>query len=162
MGNSTRYDIPGSEETQFPGARAVGAVTPQERFEVSVRVRAKPGAKDAADTRDDTLPAQRHYLSREEDAAAQGSDPRDLAKVAAFAHANGLAVVESSADRRTVVLSGTAAQFEKAFDVHLQQYEYNGGTYRGRSGTISVPAELAGTVEGVFGLDNRPQAEPHL
>jgi hypothetical protein len=27
---------------------------------------------------------------------------------------------------------------------------------------ISVPAELAGTVEGVFGLDNRPQAKPHL
>jgi len=49
-----------------------------------------------------------------------------------------------------------------AFDVRLQQYEHDGGTYRGRNGPISVPAELAGIVEGVFGLDDRPQATPHF
>jgi kumamolisin len=146
----------------MPSARAVGAVAPQERIEVSVLVRAKPGANDAQDALADTPPAQRHYLSREEFAAAHGADPQDLAKVVVFAQAHGLAVVDSSARRRTITLSGTAAQFEKAFDVHLQQYEHDAGTYRSRSGAISVPAELAGIVEGVFGLDNRPQARPHV
>ncbi|MBV9890937.1 MAG: S8/S53 family peptidase, partial [Rhizobacter sp.] len=160
--SSSRYTIPGSERSPMPGARAVGPVTPQERIEVSVRVRANPAAREAGDALADTPPAQRHYLSREAYAAAHGSDPHDLAKVAAFAQAHGLAVVESSAERRTVVLSGTAAQFEKAFDVHLQHYEHDAGTYRGRSGTISVTAELAGIVEGVFGLDDRPQAKPHF
>ena len=156
----TRYVIPGSEEPPMLGARVVGPVNPQQRIEVSVLVRARPGA-GAGNALADTPPAQRHYLSREQYGASEGADPHDLAKVAAFALANGLTVVESNADRRTVTLRGTAAQLEKAFDVRLQQYEYNAGTYRDRSGEISVPADLTGIVEGVFGLDNRPQANPH-
>jgi kumamolisin len=31
-----------------------------------------------------------------------------------------------------------------------------------RSGTIQIPAPLSGIIEGVFGLDNRPQAKPHF
>jgi kumamolisin len=31
-----------------------------------------------------------------------------------------------------------------------------------RSGTIQIPAALSGIIEGVFGLDNRPQAKPHF
>jgi kumamolisin len=146
----------------MPGARSVGAVTPQERIEVSVRVRAKPGAKESDEALGDTPPAARRYLSREEWAAAHGADAQDLAKVAAFAHAHGLVVVDSNAPRRTVVLSGTATQMEAAFGVKLEQFEHDAGTYRGRSGTISVPGDLAGIVEGVFGLDNRPQANPHF
>ena len=158
---SSRHVIRGTEEPRRPDSRAVGAVNPQERIEVSVLVRARPGAKVAGDALTDTPPSQRHYLSRGQEAAADGADPRDLAKVGAFAQAHGLAVVDSSADRRTVMLSGTAAQLEKAFGVRLQHDEGDGGSYRGPGGAISVPAELAGIVEGVFGLDNRPQATSH-
>ena len=35
-------------------------------------------------------------------------------------------------------------------------------TYRGRTGTLSVPAEIAPDVEAVLGLDNRPQVRPGL
>ena len=160
--SSSRYTIPGSERAPLPGARSVGAVTPQERIEVSVRVRAKPGAKEPDEALGDTPLAARRYLSREEWAAAHGADTQDLAKVAAFAHAHGLVVVDSNAPRRTVVLSGTATQMEAAFGVKLEQFEHDAGTYRGRSGTISVPGDPAGIVEGVFGLDNRPQAKPHF
>jgi kumamolisin len=34
--------------------------------------------------------------------------------------------------------------------------------YRARSGPLTVPAELADVVTGVFGIDDRPQAHPHL
>src|SRR5262249_25984671 len=37
-----------------------------------------------------------------------------------------------------------------------------GGSYRGRTGSIHVPTEIHDIVEGVFGLDNRPQAKPHF
>jgi kumamolisin len=46
--------------------------------------------------------------------------------------------------------------------VQLQQMEHPGGTYRGRTGAISVPPELDRIVEAVLGLDNRPQATPHF
>src|SRR6202043_2384985 len=50
----------------------------------------------------------------------------------------------------------------KAFEVKLKQYEPPTGQYRGRIGEIHIPADLQDVVEGVFGLDNRPQAKPHF
>ena len=160
----SRYTLPGSQCRAIAGARAAAPVLPDERIEVSVRLRAKPGARDldAGGALADRPPAARSYLSRGEFAARHGAAKTDIAKVAAFAKAHGLAVVESSAPRRTVVLSGTAAAMSAAFGVTLKQFAHDGGTYRGRTGAISVPGALAGIVEGVFGLDNRPQASPHF
>ena len=160
-----RHIIPGSERAAVPGAKSVAAATPDERFEVTVRLRSMSptrGSDDAGATHDDAPPAQRQYQSREQYAARHGADPQDIAKIAAFATAHQLVVVESNAARRSVVLSGTAATLGAAFGVTLQQFEHDGGTYRGRTGSISVPADLAGVVEGVFGLDDRPQASPHF
>ena len=161
---TNRHIIPGSERSVMPGAKAVGAVTPDERFEVTVRLRSKAPTRSLVDSsaQADKLPAQRQYLSREAYAASHGADPQDIAKLTAFAQAHQLVVVESNAARRSVVLSGTAATLGAAFGATLQQYEHDGGTYRGRTGSISVPADLAGVVEGVFGLDDRPQASPHF
>ncbi len=161
---SKRHIIPGSDRQPVSGARPVAPVSPEERFEVTLRLRPKAPLASAAPENffGDVHPGQRKYLSREEHAARFGADDQDLAKVAAFAQAHGLVVVESSAARRSVVLSGLAPAFNAAFGVDLQQYEHDGGTYRGRSGTISVPTDLADIVVGVFGLDNRPVAAPHL
>ena len=159
-----RHVVPGSERRALPGARAAAPVLPDERIEVSVRVRARPGARDldAGGALADRPPAERRYLSRDEFAARHGAAAADMAKVKAFAKAHDLAVVEASAARRTLVLAGTARAMCKAFDVTLCQFEHDGGTYRGRTGPITVPADLAGIVEGVFGLDDRPQASPHF
>jgi kumamolisin len=161
---STRHVLEGSEKQALPGAKAVGSTRPDERIEVTLRLRQKSPMRDADAARltADLHPGQRRYLTRDEHAAAHGADPQDIAKVAEFAKACGLVVVESSAARRSVVLSGDAKSLGAAFGVTLQQFEHERGTYRGRAGPISVPGDLAGIVEGVFGLDNRPQAEPHF
>jgi len=160
--SSSRHIVPGTDREPIAGSRSIGPVAPQERIEVSVLVRPRPGARAPDETTGDQLPRDRSYPSRDAYAAEHGAADADLAKVAAFAHAHSLVVVESNAARRTVVVSGSAAQMAAAFDVRLQQYEHDNGTYRGRTGPISVPAELAGIVEGVFGLDDRPQAMPHF
>jgi len=46
--------------------------------------------------------------------------------------------------------------------VTLAQYEYPGGSYRGRTGAVHVPKELTGIVEAVLGLDDRPIAKAHF
>ncbi len=61
-----------------------------------------------------------------------------------------------------MLLSGSVAQFNDAFGVDLQQFEHDGGSYRGRTGSIHLPDELNGVVTTVLGLDNRPQARPHF
>src|SRR5579864_5434111 len=60
-------------------------------------------------------------LSREEFAARYGPDPAAVAKVESFARDHGLKVEEVSLPRRTVTLSGTAAQMSKAFDTHFER-----------------------------------------
>jgi kumamolisin len=162
--SSSRYTVPGSERHAMADAHAIGPAAPDERFEVTVRVRAKTTRQSlaAGGALADELPAKRRYVSRAEYAQTHAADPADLARVATFAGDHQLAVVEASAARRSVVLSGTVQAFNQAFGVDLQQMEHPNGTYRGRTGSISVPGELAGIVQGVFGLDDRPLADPHF
>ncbi len=152
-----RVPIRGSRRDPLPHAERVGAAQADERLEVTVRVRPKnPLTLEAG-----AAPGGVH-LTREEYEAEYGADPKDLDAVAAFAAEHGLQVVERSIPRRTLVLSGTVAQMQTAFGVELGQYEHPGGTYRGREGEIALPATMAGLVEGVFGLDDRPQADPRF
>jgi kumamolisin len=158
-----RVPLPGSERHRRSGARETGAPDPNEQIRVSVRLRPRTpfDTLKSSNALGATLPKDRQYLTREEYAARYGAGPADVAKVEAFAHQHNLTVVEVSLPRRTVVLSGTIANMSAAFGVTLSSYEHSGGNFRGRTGPIMMPSDLAGVVEGVFGLDNRPQARAH-
>jgi kumamolisin len=154
---SDRVPVPGSEREPLPGSRAVGDAPADEPIEVTVLVRRKQGTED--------LPSPgfvTERLSREEFDARYGADPADIQHVRDFADAYGLEVVEASTARRSVVLSGTVEQMSAAFGVDLREYEHPAGAYRGRTGPIYVPPELADVVVAVVGLDDRPQATPHF
>src|SRR5580704_7291719 len=154
------HPLIGSERQPLPGARSVGAADPKERLEVSVLVRCRGGA--VLENRVKALAAGGKaggHLSREDFAKQFGADPGDFAAIKTFATSHGLAVVQEDAARRTVILSGTVAQFNDAFGVKLERFEHAGGSYRGRVGPIQLPDELRGIVEAVLGLDDRPQAE---
>ena len=159
---NTPHIIPGSMQTALAGAVSLGPVDPDQDLEITVRLRAAPGRAplDLQAAVADQPPASRQYLSREQFAQAHGASAADIAAVAAFAQQHGMTVVSRSAPQRRVVLAGTAAAMGAAFGVRLEQFEYPDGSYRGRTGELSVPAELAGVVEGVFGLDDRPVATP--
>ncbi len=157
------HPIAGSERQPLPGARSIGKADPDERLEAAVVVRARAAGDLTDRVRRLAGGDQSHpHLTREEFAQQFGADPADLAAVAQFAQAHGLAVVQQDSARRTVVLSGTVAQFNDAFAIDLQTFEHDGGSYRGRTGPVHLPDELNGVVVAVMGLDNRPQAHPHF
>jgi kumamolisin len=106
-------------------------------------------------------PNSTEYHSRGEFSVLHGADPTDIAAIEAFAHENCLTVVESSAARRSVVLKGTAANMQTAFGTKLAHYTITAGEYRGRTGPLTIPANLHDIVTAVLGLDNRPIAKPH-
>ncbi len=151
-----------SSERSLPAnARRIGSVDPLERIEVSVYLRARVSGNPAGENREHVQdPGQR--MSRDEYLASYGADPGDLAKVSAFAQKHVLTVVETDAAQRKVVLAGTAKDMMAAFATTLHRYEYEGRTFRGRTGYLHVPDELDQIVVGVFGLDDRPQAHPHV
>ena len=158
-----RTVLPGSHRAAEPGAQIIGPAQPLERLRVSVIVRR--GSRALFDSRIAALAAgdrSMARLSREEFAGRHGADAADLAAVRSFAQAYGLTVSAEYAARRTVILEGTVVQFSAAFSVELHQVSAGGGSHRGRTGEISLPAELDGIVEAVLGLDNRAQARPHF
>ena len=159
-----RVALPGSERFARRGSRVVGAPDPNQQIKISVRVRPRQTLENLASANELTAtpPHQRNYMSREQFAADYGANPRDLAKIEAFAHQHNLTVVEASQPRRTVVIAGTISALSAAFGVYLANYEHSEGAFRGRTGPIYIPEDLAGIIQGVFGFDNRPQARPHF
>jgi kumamolisin len=157
-----RHPLKGSERQALPEARSVGKADLAERLEVSVLLRRQNDASLKNHVRQLSVRHKASHLSREEFERQFGADSKDIAVVRKFASAHGLSVVQEHAGRRTVVLSGTVSQFDAAFGVDLQRFEYPGGSYRGRVGAVHLPDELHGVVEAVLGLDNRPVARPHF
>jgi hypothetical protein len=149
-----------TERRAVRGARRTGAANPQETLSASIRIRRRPGAPPLPNSQQLGPSAQTigHALTREEFAKTYGADPADIETISHFARTHDMKVVESSIPRRTVVLSGKVSQFTKAFATDLGQYDSPNGSYRGREGTLHIPTELNGIVEGIFGLDNRRMA----
>ncbi|HWY57054.1 MAG TPA: S53 family peptidase [Terriglobales bacterium] len=155
--------LEGSERTPLPGAREVGPANPNEIVDVTIRLRSRAGKKPIVSADAINKPIdKRIILSRKDFEQRHGADPTSIAQVEAFAREHRLTVKEKSAARRTVILSGTVAAMNEAFGVQLKQYQHPNGSYRGRTGPVHIPPELQDVIEGVFGLDNRPQAKPHF
>ncbi|WP_158930722.1 protease pro-enzyme activation domain-containing protein [Acidisphaera sp. S103] len=95
------------------GAKAVAQADPAERLEVSVLLRRNNAGR--LQERVKQL-AKRETasggLSREEFNGQFGASGADISAVKKFAAAQGLSMVQEHAGRRTVVLSGTVAQFQ--------------------------------------------------
>jgi len=158
-----RLPLAGSERAPVPGAREIGPADPNETVDVTIRLRSRAGKKPIINAEEFTKPIEkRNIVSRKEFEQRHGADPESIARIESFAREQNLSVKEKSPARRTIILSGTVAAMNQAFGVELKEYEHPNGKYRGRTGPVQLPAELHDVVEGVFGLDNRPQAKPHF
>jgi kumamolisin len=157
-GTAKLVSIPGSTKRPLPGAKSIGAAPRDERFEVTIRLRPRTPLPDTSKMLDPTG-LQIPILSHDEFDCLHGADPKDFIKLRKFAKANNLSVVRESVSRRSVMVSGTVENFNKAFGVQLKTYQTPYRTYRGRVGPVNIPRELADIIEGVFGLDNRPIAK---
>ena len=152
-----RVVLPGSEKAAVSAAVRMKATPAKSKVTVSVIVkRKKPLKINRAGGPVRVTPAEfkKHHAA----------DADALKRVRAFAREFHLKVESdpASALRRTVQMTGSAADIQKAFGVELKQTSIDGTKYRVREGGIHVPSTLTDVVEAVLGLDNRPQAKPHF
>jgi kumamolisin len=154
--------LAGSERKPVRGARLIHDSHPDQTIEVSIRLRSKSEGKREELKSALSKPGFKH-MSRADFENTHGADPADLEKIKRFAQEFGLKVRETGTElaRRTVMVSGTVSNLQKAFHVELKEYSHPKGNFRGRVGSLSIPTDYADIITGVFGLDNRPQAEPH-
>lgn len=149
---SDRVPLEGSRTARTEESPGRADPAPSTPVDVTILVRRRAGADERIEK---ILRGEVPLVSREQGAAEMGADADDLALVARFAAEYGLRVVESSPARRSVRVSGTVAGMEAAFGIKLWYSGANGLWYEG---ALTIPAELAGIVVAVLGLDQRPVA----
>ena len=162
--------IRGSERFAVPGAIEIGPVDSLEKMDLSLILRPNP----------DSLPSlkqlinetgtshersgNRSYLSHKQFARSYGASTEDIALIKDFARDNDVDLLETSAPRRTVRLSGESGQLCNLFGIELKRYKHprTGRTFRGRVGALYAPTEMSPVIHAVLGLDDRPQAKTHF
>lgn len=160
----SRIALAGSHRDPVAGAQSTRPIDNNEIVQASVVLRRReqtrlPVSPEGFAFSDvDTI----NHHSREEFGLVHGAAPQDISVIEAFAHEFDLTINQRSAERRTVVLSGTAENMQRAFGTSLAHYDSPAGSYRGRTGPINIPTELQPLVTAVLGLDNRPVAKPHV
>jgi hypothetical protein len=176
--------LEGSERPRIPGATLISPVEASERVAFTLLLRQRPGSPDPHDFDhwENTPPGERKFLSVEEAMGTYGAAGDDLDAVVKFIESKGLTVRESDAGRRRLVVEGAASKINSAFGITLNQYRAPRrffprpvrtarGTgaqapaitehlHRGFEGPVHLPAELAGVVRAILGLDNRRVGGP--
>jgi kumamolisin len=165
--SAKRVVLPGSTRFAVPQAKRIKKSDPKLQIKISVYARQNPMApgreRSPLDRLNNSLPRDREYLNEEEFNSRFGADPADLAKIAAWARASKLKVLDSSVPMRRVLVQGSIQDISKALGVELDDYKHpQTGRFRGRVGQIYIPADLSGVVQGVFGLDTRKVGRPRI
>jgi len=152
----------GSQRKPLANSRAAGPADPAEIASITVRVRPANDIAALAATVEKlyarTL-AKRTYLTREQLTRRHGARREDLDAVECFAQRHNLIVSHRSAAERSLTLTGKLGDVLDAFPARVRMFEHSTGTYRGRSGGISIPHEFKSIITGVFGLDTRPRVK---
>jgi kumamolisin len=156
-----RAILPGSEPAPAPTTAEPKPTSPRSKLTVSVILKRKEPLKINRRAGRTSGPVR---VTRAEYKKHHAADPADVALLRAFAREFNLKVEPdpTSVARRTLRLTGSAADMQRAFGVELQQKVIDGAAYRVCEGSIHLPASLVSSVVAVLGLDNRPQAKPHF
>ena len=146
--------LPGSERDEAVGLQAMSPhVRADEPVEATVVLRRHSDVPPEALSGGPVDPAAF--------AAAYGADPGDVDAVTMRLSGLGLRILSVDAPSRRVQVAGPASVVSRVFGTHLAVASRTGsaafGEHRVRTGGLSIPADLAGIVTAVLGLDDRPQ-----
>lgn len=149
-----------------PDATLVGTTDPEKDLTVTVMVKSKASEKEIDDTLAKIVSGKIKPLSDTEFNSKFGADPQAMSRVLKFAADHHLTASEVNPNSGRVQLSGKAKDFSAAFKVDLKDYDdntnTNGGPFHSHTDKVSVPRNIGKDIDGVFGLDNRKVAEPHI
>lgn len=137
------------------GLHSLRDTAPDTRVQVDLTLARPDRTGEAVLEHDLYTPGSRQFhrfLSPSAYASRFGVARTTAAATRTFATAHGLGVASVSATRDVWVLTGTAAQVEQTFAVHLKDFSSAGRTFYANTDEPSVPAALP--VTGVIGLNS--------
>jgi subtilase family serine protease len=110
----------------------------------------------AASIVDPASPNYRKFLTPAQVGSLYGQDATSIAQVVNFLQSQGLTVTKVYANNLLISAKGTNAQLAAVFGSPIHAYQTLGRKYEAPMGTTAVPANLAGIVKAVHGLNGRP------
>jgi kumamolisin len=135
------------------------AATPtnlSDRITVNVLLTRPEYAMSLKDWADSVISGEKQPLSREHFQQIYGATDETIATVVAFAEEHQLIVVSSDSASATVRLEGSVEQFNNLFNITMvDDVDEQDTPYRGVTGDLTIPAEIAGVVQSVDGFSNK-------
>ncbi len=101
---------------------------------------------------DPRSPHYRHYLSQTAIARRFGPSRASYERVLGYLQSSGLRLIRGSHNRMTLTVRGSRAQVERAFRVHIRDYEFQRRAVYANDADPSLPAAIAPHVNAVLGL----------
>ena len=152
----TRVTLQDSATPALERSHQIGKVAADSKvtFDLLLRLRNSSGA--AAFVRAVSSPGSRqfhHYLTDAKWVSRYAPAKTAVAKAKSWLRHNYFSVKSVAKDRLYVTATGTASRIERTFGVSLGYYIVTGHKVRLASGTLSIPASMAGTVAGVVGVN---------
>ncbi len=96
----------------------------------------------------------RRWLTPEEFGARFGASPETLTRATQWLESQGFTVESTARGRGWIVFSGTAGQAQDAFRIEIRRYQAGGRLHFAPTRAPAMPAELAGVIRDVSGLDD--------
>src|SRR5262245_22189939 len=170
LGGSARAVSPGivkrgSRSPLLSTATDHGRANPFERHAVVVglALRDRDGLEAfLADVQNPASPRYRQFLTQAEFNALHAPTEADESAIVAHLEANGLRVTQRFPNRLVIRASGPNAALERSFGVHIHAVERGGRMHYAAIDEPSLPADLAGAVIGVVGLDDLAERHPRV
>lgn len=151
----------GSAPSLPKGARLIGSAGPTEQLRLDVVLKTSQSASLAAFDQAVSTPGSSQYhrfLSAAAFAATYDPPQATVAAVDSALRSAGLSPGQASANRLMIPVTATASQASAAFRTTIADYRLSSGrTVYANTSAASLPAEVAGDVTSVIGLDDLGQ-----
>ena len=144
-------------------APLVEAYNPASKLRLAISIKAPKMDEEEAFLRqlkDKSSPNFHKYLSPEEWNARFAPSVEDEQAVVDWATSQGLTVTARYPNRLMVNVEGTVDTIQKALNIHINRYQVNGTTEFSNDRDPLLPANLAGIVEYVDGLNSIMRMRP--
>jgi len=154
--------LPNSHPTWATPGNKVATTAADSRigFSVYLKMRNQAGAEALATAvSDPNSSAYAHYLSPAQVRARFAATDATVQSVRNWLSSGGFTVGATASNNAYVQASGTAAQIQHAFAVHLNVYSVRGQHRRGIDANLSLPSSILSSVVSVSGL-NQAQVKP--
>jgi len=107
-------------------------------------------------------PNYRHFLTADEFANSFGPSVTDYQAVIAFAKAHGLSIQGTHRNRTLVDVTGSVADIERAFHIHMQVYQHPVEARTFYAPDVEPSLDLTTPVLAISGLDDYVRPRPRL